>query len=243
MKYLICEQNLAGFFTAVYQYYYLYKDACGITSNPDKTTLLDTAIEIPADTALAAKVRSGIIKKTGQTVYKEIIDTYLSCHADKEQYVFDYIRLLLDKGMITRQMYGNDIVMRFNTILKNVRHEAHRMTGFIRLQEMGNGIFYGHFATDNDVIELVMKDMLPRFNSQQFILHDIKREKLIFYDGNICHKFLAPDDVEITLSENESGFQQLWKRYFTSVSIEGRKNPRLQQQFLPKKYRFFMHEF
>ena len=88
-----------------------------------------------------------------------------------------------------------------------------------------------------------MPEMLPQYNMQKLILHDVRRKKLIYYDGAVCHKLLAPDGVDITLSADEVAVRKLWKQYHTTASIESRKNPRLQNNFLPKKYRFFMHEF
>ena len=39
-----------------------------------------------------------------------------------------------------------------------------------------------------------------------------------------------------TISEREKEYQQLWKTFFQTIAIEERKNPRLQMQFMPKKY-------
>jgi probable DNA metabolism protein len=36
--------------------------------------------------------------------------------------------------------------------------------------------------------------------------------------------------------QEEEFYQTLWKQYFKSIAIEGRINPRLQMQHMPKKY-------
>lgn len=240
---LLCENNLVGFLSAVYHAYYTYPGAGRITARADSVTLFDTPVEIAADLDLAARVRQGIIKKSSKVMYKEVIDAYLNANPDKEQHLFAYLKLLFKHGRTVQDMYGEPVVMKFGDLLRQVRGERHRLEGFIRLQEMENGAYYGFFASDHDILELLMPEFLPQFNTQQLILHDIRRKKLIYYDGRTCHKLLAPDGVDIVLSDEEAAFQKLWKTYFNAVNIESRKNLRLQRGFLPKKYRFFMHEF
>ena len=46
----------------------------------------------------------------------------------------------------------------------------------------------------------------------------------------------APDSAEVF-------YRILWKRFFDSVSIAPRENPRCQNSFLPKRYRDVMTEF
>ena len=38
------------------------------------------------------------------------------------------------------------------------------------------------------------------------------------------------------MSEDEIYFQNLWKCFYNTISIKERKNPRLQMQYMPKKY-------
>jgi probable DNA metabolism protein len=139
-------------------------------------------------------------------------------------------------------MYGNIAVDNFGLLLKKVRGEVHRMHGFLRFQEMENGVFYCFFGSDNDILELVLPHFKARFNTQRFVLHDIKRKKLAYYDGATCC-IMPADKVDITLSDKEKLFSTLWKEYFLNVSISDRVNLRLQTQFAPKKYHWFMNEF
>nr|WP_315988235.1 DUF4130 domain-containing protein [Desulforamulus aquiferis] len=38
------------------------------------------------------------------------------------------------------------------------------------------------------------------------------------------------------LQEKDNFYQELWKEYFKSTAIQGRKNPKLQKQFMPTRY-------
>lgn len=242
MSILICENNLVGFLSAVYHCYYTYYDVSKITSDKNQS-MLDRTYNIESSVKYANKVKKGIIDKVNYNGYKNIADAYLSCNKDKEQILFRYLKLLFLQGRVVNSMYDNRIVIDFYDMLKKVRHEVHRMHGFIRFQEMSNGIFYSYFSSDNDIIELLIPHFRSRFNQQQFVLHDVKRAKIVYYDGAIINKILAPKEINIELSARERFISDLWKQYHTNVNIEERKNKRLQRQFAPIKYRWFMNEF
>ena len=43
--------------------------------------------------------------------------------------------------------------------------------------------------------------------------------------------------------EREREFRELWRRYFKTIAIEGRLNPKCQSTHMPKRYRHVMTEF
>ena len=243
MKICVIENNLAGFLTAVYHSYYGHKDIDFITSDYNQATMLDTVIEPQTDTALARKVRDGIIKKVGKSHYNLIYTAYLSCDKQKEQKLFEYLQLLFKEGKNILSMFAVPSVIAFNDMVKKVKHEAHRMHGFLRFKEMENEIYYGYFGSDNDILELILPHFEKRFNDQQFVIHDINRKKMAYYDGTKTHFSLAPETVNITISDKEVLFSELWREYNKNVAIDNRKNLKLQNQYAPKKYRWFMNEF
>lgn len=243
MQFLFCENNLAGFLSAVYHKYYFEKDADKITSDLNAVTLADTYITVETDLTLSRKVRAGIIKKIGGDGYRDIASAYLSCNPDKENILLDYLSLVFKYGRGAFTMYAHPYAIAFNDMLRKVTGEAHRFKGFLRFQELENGVFYSYFSGDNDVLELLIPHFTARFNSQKFVIHDIGRGKLACWDGDNLTLMPAPDTVNVVLSENEILFSSLWKEYFNNVNIESRKNTRQQNHFLPKKYRWFMNEF
>lgn len=242
MKALVCQPNLAGFLTAVYEVYYGETDTEIIYSDSQMCTLFDEWKEVDEDIEKARRVRAGIIKKGGKKAFDAVSDAYRSCNTEKEQIIFLYLKLLFKHGYGTQHMYSNADVIAFNDVVQKVWHEIHRLSAFIRLQEMSNGIYYGYYSSDNDILERLMPHYIQTFNTMNFILHDYKRKKMAYFDGQV-HYMLAPERLEIELSEKEQLFQSLWKQYHKNVTIKERENLRQQGQFLPKKYRHFMNEF
>ncbi len=243
MNYLVCQPSFVGFLTAVYDSYYENKNTQGIVGDPNLCLLTDTFITSFEDVEKARKVRAGIIKKGGRHFYDNVADAYRSCNPDKERIIFEYLKLFFKCGKQIAEYFDNKDVIAFNDVLNKVRFELHRIPAFIRLQEMENGIFYGYYSSDNDLLEPVVRELMPRFNTMKFVVHDYKRRKMAFYDGETIHYSLAPEDIEITLSKEELFFQNIWKQYHNNVAIKERTNYKQQRAFAPKKYRHFMLEF
>ncbi|MDR3216798.1 MAG: TIGR03915 family putative DNA repair protein [Clostridiaceae bacterium] len=243
MKVLVCQPNLVGFLSAIHAFYYDEKDAQLVVSENYARNLMDEYIEVDENADIASKVRGGIISKGGTASYEDVCDAYRSCNPDKENIIFEFLKLLFKHGANANLMFGEGAVTDFNDVLKKVVNEIHRMHMFVRFNEMSNGAYYAFYTSDNDILERIVPHFTQTYNTQPFILHDYTRRKMAVYDGSDTAFLLAPEKLEVELSERELFFQDLWKIYHNSVAIADRKNLKLQRQFLPKKYRHFMNEF
>ena len=243
MKILVASANLVAFLTAVYHAYYSHKDAEKIVSEAAPRDFLNEYIEVTEDRALAKRVRGGIIKKGGTDFYKNVALAYHSGDPEKESVIFEYLRFFFSDGKNVAERFYDSRVEAFYGLLRKVTKEIDRLQGFIRLQEMKNGVYYGWYSSDNDILEYLAPEFSKSFNTQRFVLHDYKRRKMAFFDGTRIEYGEAPSKVVVELSDRESEFQALWKQYHKNVSISDRENLKLQRAFLPKKYRHFMNEF
>ena len=243
MNILVCEKNFVGFLSAVYDSYYTRRNADTVTSDINDVTLADSFCASSESREKARRVRDGLIKKGGMFAYDTVLDAYLSGDKLKEKKIFDFLRLFFARGRAAFEAYHDPRVTAFNDLVRKVRHEIHRVSAFIRFQETESGVFYAFFRADNDILERIAENLAPRFNSQKFVLHDYERRKMALYDGENVVFAQSPEKIEIELSENEEKFVALWRQYTENVNISSRENLRLQQNFLPKKYRIFMNEF
>ncbi|HPS30062.1 MAG TPA: TIGR03915 family putative DNA repair protein [bacterium] len=131
-----------------------------------------------------------------------------------------------------------------NTIIKAARRtagEAHKLKGLLRFRQMGN-ILYGPYFSKSFVLPLLGEHFKDRLSNSQWILHDTERSTGIFYNGKqIRQAFFDEMEVhELTALYEKTGaedsFEALWKKYFDTIAIEYRKNPKLQRSFMPKQY-------
>ena len=243
MNILVCEKNLVGFLSAVYDSYYTSRNADIITSDINDCTLTDSFCASAESMSKARRVRDGIIKKGGMFAYDTVLDAYLSGDRLKERKIFDFLRLFFARGRSAFEAYDRPCVTAFNDMVRKVRHEIHRVSAFVRFQETKSGVYYGFFRADNDILERIAANLAPRFNTQKFVLHDFERRKMAFFDGKDIFYDSAPEQVEIELSDSEENFVKLWRNYTRNVTVESRENLGLQQKLAPKKYRIFMNEF
>jgi probable DNA metabolism protein len=184
MKLLLQKDSPTVFFTAVYKYYYVYNKAAeGIFAAPCERNFLDEYVEIKADDALAEKVKNGLVKSGGVCFLEEILFALKSGDKNKFNVVLKYLELFFSHGEKVKDMFGEKTVRDFFDIKRKVEREIERLLGFIRLKETSNGIFYGFFSSDNDILECLAPEFAKRFNTLSFFLHDYKRKKAAYYDG------------------------------------------------------------
>jgi probable DNA metabolism protein len=84
-----------------------------------------------------------------------------------------------------------------------------------------------------------------RFSDQKWLIYDTKRNYGYYYDLQKITEVTFTDSTinfetgrlqKEALAEDEIAFQKLWKIYFAEMTIKERINPKLQRQFMPKRY-------
>jgi probable DNA metabolism protein len=145
----------------------------------------------------------------------------------------------------TKQLFNinNSCVFYLNSLEKELFRNVHKMTGFIRFEELEDATLYAKIESKFNVVYFLGKHFLKRFNNQNFIIHDLNR-KLAFVkiENDFSVQEVAYFD-EPNYSSNEQKFQKLWKSFFSGVTIKERINSKLQQQMVPLIYRTYMSEF
>ena len=152
------------------------------------------------------------------------------------------LRRIVKAGGPVRDRLSDPAVLEATTELRKVTGEAHNFTGFLRFMEGANGVYYGPFAPDNDILELILPHFLKRFAVQPFVIHDTARRKAALYNGKDCILTRTEEKVSVALSDYEDSFQQLWKEYYNSVNIAQRPHERQMRGYMPVRYWKYMPE-
>ena len=153
-----------------------------------------------------------------------------------------YLRRIVNEHGPVRDRLSEPEVLEAMTELKKVTGEAHNFTGFLRFMEGANGVFYGPFSPDNDILDLILPHFLKRFASQPFVIHDTARCKAALYNGKECIVTQTDKKVSVALSAYEDSFQALWKEYYRSVNIAQRPHERQMKGYMPVRYWKYMPE-
>lgn len=238
------DNSFEGFLSCVYKAYYSNIKPDNIISEKNYINdLFSENIVIKTNSFHSSKVFNSLFKKCSFKTAQNTIYAHLSEIKEIENIIYNYIKLSFKYKKNIDNMISNNNVHKTIKTVNKVLFESHRFKGFVRFQKLKNNIYYSSIEPDFNILSLIAPHFSKRFSSQNWIIHDIKRNSAIFYDNSLKkYEFV---DIELLdelknikeyFDKSELNFQSLWKTYFKNISINERKNPKLQQQFMPKKY-------
>lgn len=200
------------------------------------TNFLDNTIFIQSDYEKSDRVFKGIEKNIGYSTLYNSYYAFLSNEKDKEINILKYLCNGFDIGPKINNMLTISYVYKVISLKRRVYGECHRFKGLLRFIEINNNLFYSSIHPDNNIIEPLGHHFIQRLPSQNFIIHDKNRNLCFLYNGKTykieqINNFTLPN-----ISEKEKNYQELWKSFFKSVTIDERINRKCQMQFMPKKY-------
>lgn len=117
--------------------------------------------------------------------------------------------------------------------------------------EKGTAIFYllrralEKGRIDTRVLELLAPHFSDRFPNENWMIYDKKRQKVLAHEqGGECTVYIqAVLNTQETDPVQSDEYENLWKAFCSHITILERKNPGLQRQFVPLKFRSNMPEF
>lgn len=203
----------------------------------------DNDIYINTDRERASRVLHWMEEKLPSGTAERIYDYFASEDDGCERRIYLYLQACHRLGRWVDSFLTDEAVMDFLKAEKHFNNEFHRMCGFARFTVMDGNVMFAEIVTDfNQLIRLV-RFFLDRMPGQRFMIYDDKRQKAVICDGfrwGTVDGIKAESIREKKFSDN---FDMLWKGYLKALTIEERKNYKLQQQLVPLKYRKNMTEF
>lgn len=249
---LLCEDDLESMYSAVY-------DAFVMKADPKKThiqidgqdsmELFTEYIYVDRDEEKADKVAKALVRRFGQNVYEHL--NYILCVDSDER--IDVFYHVIELGLSLKypetifNHLGNAWVMKGFEMKRKASREIMHLLGFLRFEELQNGILFARFHPKTDCILFLARHFADRLPSENFIIYDEKRKKCIIhlYRGEW---FLRTGvDAEtfqgVETSDTQQLFANLYKEFCRTIAIQERKNEKLQQNMLPLHFRDCMVEF
>lgn len=230
------DGSFEGFLSCIYAHYYEDRAAGVFHREHYQSNLLGTPREITTDEDKALKVYDAIENKISVHDMERIYRVFLSSVPGKETALLKYIALGFAHGSKIRLLHGNPVVFDVQQMEKKVNREVERLSGLIRFSVLTGGILYSPIEPDHDVCELLAGHFCDRFKNDPFVIHDKKRSKAVIAIGGgfYISDFTASELP--SLSADEIEYRNLWKKYFNTIAIKERTNPRCQKNFMPARY-------
>ncbi len=207
--------------------------------------LFSRYVPVEADPEKARKVMNAIRNKISGRAWQMVYRSALSREESRADDIYRFLVGGFYYGPRVLGMLAEPAVYRILELNRAVGNEAHFFREFLRFDERENHILFGRIRPKNNVISLVMPHFADRLPQENFLILDMGRHTAGLHPagGEWYLTQLDPEAGEQLLQKQEDPFRDLWKTFFQAISVEQRKNPKLQRSMMPLRYREYMTEF
>lgn len=257
-KYLICEDSLEGIFTGIYDAYALREGHEHVhiqIGEEENLRLFSSYLYILPDSVKTDKVAGTLKRRLGEHVYHSLCCAAASCYPDKGEAVYKTVVDALTSGSGRRVMENlrNPHVARCFELARFTANEAHYEIEFIRFQELAAAgdskgcVLFSRIGPKNNVVPFVMPHFADRLSIENFMVYDENRKLFGVHPAKEEWYLVSADETfilqELTWSEKEEKYQDLFRAFHRTIGIKNRENRSLQRQLCPYRYQDYMVEF
>ena len=245
------DKTFDGLLTAVFDAYNR-KTFPDLLLGPDEAEPLfsDECYTVITQDDKSSRVWKGMKRKTMPVTCNMLKYVWLSELPGSDGLIFRYIRKTFDSKHSIEMNFADEDVLAMRNLAKKVDKERERLIQFVRFQKAADDIFFAPVSPALNALPLTIGHFTERFADQKWIIYDTKRNYGYYYDLktvtemtlDMKENFMDGKLDEKLMAEDEKHFQELWKGYFTSMTIKERINPKLHRQNLPKRYWKYLTE-
>ena len=235
------DGSFDGFLCCVFDSYTKKEVLTAIYSDEDFAPSLFATRTVVTDTAHARRVYRSLVR-ISPTVGPFLRRCHLTCLEEKELYMYRFVRKLYRLGPPLLRSLTDETYLPLLRAVRHLEHEAELLRGFVRFSDL-SGVLGGEIEPKNRVLPLLRSHFCSRYQNERLFLYDrTHREALFYADGRseilpLEHFQMAGPD------ETEARYRTLWKRFYDTIAIRERENPRLRMTHMPKRYWNTMTEF
>lgn len=230
------DGTYAGFLCCVFESYDAREMPAAIApaDSADQVSLFG-AKYIETDERRAERVRVSIPKKMGVEAKDLIERGFLTCMPDRELSLLRFMRLGYRVGARVCSMLTDPVVDRVQKAVLYLGRESHLYLGFVRFSECG-GVLVSQIEPKNNVLPVIAPHFINRFSGEDFMIFDrTNRMALIYRDGR--PEFLYADHIELPpASPEEERCRAMWRVFYDTIGIDGRRNETCRRTHMPKRY-------
>lgn len=235
------DGSFDGFLSCVFDSYAHKEIPAGFSSGGDEVYSLFDSRTVPTNPDHAARVQRKVAALSPEAAVL-LRRGFLTCLPERELRLFQLIAKLLREGPGFLRNRSDETLYPVIRAVRHLNGEVHLLKGFVRFSDLG-GVLGGEIEPKNRVLPVLGGHFAARFHNERFFLYDrTHREALFHVPGQSFIRPLAdfrmapPDEVE-------ARYRLLWKRFYDTIAIKERENPRLRMSNMPKRYWGVMTEF
>ncbi|MCC8023027.1 MAG: TIGR03915 family putative DNA repair protein [Clostridiales bacterium] len=229
------DGGIQGFYCCVYESVYSRQMPASIQPEQEAQPSLFEEVEIRTDPARADRVRSAVREKISPRALELVEHVFLTCLADKERCILRFLlKGFAQGGRIVSKLGEADVAL----MLKwesNLLKEAHYFKEFLRFTDY-DGVLAATISPKNFVLPFLAGHFTDRLSCERFLIYDDQHHAALIYEGE-RGEVVPMEDIRFPdVSREEEVYRMLWKRFYQTISIRERENPRCRMTHMPKRY-------
>lgn len=210
---------------------------------PSTGNLFSQELRIECDRAWAARVAAGLEQRLGKNYLTLLGQALLSEEDGIEIDLLNLTRRGLKRGPSLLQQLTDPLVNRVDSAALRTARERHRLLGLLRFSRQADDSYLARITPKTNVVPLLGGHFAKRLGDQRWLIVDDKRNIGVWGQNR---RWELAEQVELSgdlcLHNSEQQIADLWRRFYHSISNPDRFNPKLRQQFMPKRYWAYLTE-
>ncbi len=197
---------------------------------------------VKTDAARARRVKTAIETKISPIALEWMRGAFLSDLEEKELHILRFVQLGMAVGRDVTKMLSDS---RVDVIYKSARRlvgEAHLLKGFVRFSDF-DGVLCAEIEPKNQVLPLLASHFRTRLPGERFLIYDRTHHQALVYAAGQS-RILSLESWEMpSANRAEQAYRKLWRRFYETIAIAARENPKCRQTHMPKRFWGCMTEF
>ncbi len=231
----VYDGSLAGFYCCVHESVYSHRLPGSIQTEGTAQPTLYPQLWVETIPEKAEKVQASIPKKLGGAAAELVQAVFLSCLAEKELNLLRFLLFAYRQGPSALDMAGHPDVAPVLAAQKHLGGEVHLLKGFIRFSDY-DGVLAATISPKNFVLPYLQPHFVGRYSQERFLVYDKTHKAALVYEAGLA-SIVPLEGIEFPQAdEAEQKYRALWKRFYNTISIKARENPRCRMTHMPKRY-------
>lgn len=235
----VYDGSFEGLLTAVHHAYYNREDPQEIIESADaQPQLFAKMVYIKTDMKKFNDVYRSIALKISKRAQTVVYNVYLSSDEEKATVIYNYLKIGYKMGAAVGNHLSDPWIIKAVRLNKYVTYEINHLSGFLRFVKTKNGIMYAKINPTNNILAHLSRYFADRLSNVAWIIYDEVRNIAASYDTRNWAIYQVDSDAAARFekSGDEEFYEGLWLKFYNTVAIEGRRNEKLRQHNMPKKY-------
>lgn len=235
------DGSFEGFLCCIFESYAQHEVLTAITCDEDFEPTLYATRTIHTDKNHSSRVYRKIIKLSPAAM-QLLRRGFLTCMEEKELHLYYLVVKLLREGPGFLQNLSDETLYPVMKAVRFLNAEAEKLRGFVRFSEL-SGVLGSEIEPKNRILPVLRSHFCSRYQNETFFIYDRTHCEALFYTSGkssiipLEHFKMAPPD------EVEAHYRLLWKRFYDTIAIKERYNPKCRRTHMPKRYWNTMTEF